>query len=118
MLLAAKEEYAREGLPPTALDFEGLDNVKVTLTLTLTLALTLTLTLAPTLTLTLTLALTLTRCGQTRTEGAGCKPSAVHTLAGLAAWSRSTLGSAPAQLLRLLRAHLAALAVLALRVRG
>ena len=29
MLLAAKEEYAREGLPPTALDFDGLDNVKV-----------------------------------------------------------------------------------------
>ena len=28
MLLAAKEEYAMEGLPPTALDFEGLDNVK------------------------------------------------------------------------------------------
>tara|TARA_B100000780_G_C20695718_1_gene276666 strand:+ start:23 stop:181 length:159 start_codon:yes stop_codon:yes gene_type:complete len=28
MLLAAKEEYAKEGLPPTALDFEGLDNVK------------------------------------------------------------------------------------------
>ena len=46
--------------------------------------LTLALALALTLTLTLTLALTLTRCGQTRTEGAGCKPSAVHTLAGLA----------------------------------
>ena len=29
MLLAAKEEYAREGLPPAALDFDGLDNVKV-----------------------------------------------------------------------------------------
>ena len=37
MLLAAKEEYAREGLPPTALDFDGLDNVKVTLTLAPTL---------------------------------------------------------------------------------
>ena len=29
MLLAAKEEYAKEGLPPAALDFDGLDNVKV-----------------------------------------------------------------------------------------
>ena len=28
MLLAAKEEYAKEGLPPAALDFDGLDNVK------------------------------------------------------------------------------------------
>lgn len=28
MLLAAKEEYAKEGLPPTVLDFDGLDNVR------------------------------------------------------------------------------------------